>query len=66
LIADAGEVAITDNDLLQQLGRGRRRHAPTLGSDGSAWDLQGFVEDAGNRNHIGVDPEARQLHLGLG
>jgi hypothetical protein len=31
--------------------------SPYAGSDDSEWDIQGFVEDAGNRNHIDVDPK---------
>ncbi len=56
IVADAGEVAITDtiffNNSLADNGA-----SPYKISDGSAWDLKAFVEDAGNRNHIDVDPK---------
>jgi hypothetical protein len=56
LIADAGEVAITDTILWNNSVKDGGA-SPYAGSDDSEWDIQGFVEDAGNRNHIDVDPK---------
>jgi hypothetical protein len=56
IIADAGEIEITDNIFFKNsLADGGA--TPYLGSDGSAWDLKGFIEDAGSRNQIDVDPK---------
>ncbi len=55
IVADAGDIAITDTIFFKSsLADGGA--SPYKISDGSTWDLKGFVEDADNRNHIDVDP----------
>jgi hypothetical protein len=63
IVADAGEVAITDTVLFKNsvVDDGA---SPYKTSDGSAWDLKGFIEDAGNRNHIDVDPKLGSVAWG--
>jgi hypothetical protein len=38
--------------------------APTRPATARAWDLKGFIEDAGNRNHIDVDPKLGSVAWG--
>lgn len=55
IVADAGNVAITDTIFFKNsLVDGGA--SPYTISDGSDWNLKGFVENANNRNHIDVDP----------
>ncbi len=56
LVADAGEISITDNIFFKN-SLADDGATPYLGSDGSAWDLKGFIEDAASRNQIDVDPK---------
>jgi len=63
LIADAGEVAITDSILWTNAVKddGASLYA---GSDDSDWDIQAFFEAEANRNQIDVDPKLTSVTWG--
>jgi hypothetical protein len=63
LVADAGDIALTDTILFMN-SRADDGASPYKGSDGSSWDLPGFIEDAANRNHIDVDPKLGSVAWG--
>lgn len=63
IVADAGDVAITDT-IFYMNSRADDGASPYKISDGSSWDLKAFVEDAGNRNHIDVDPKLGSVSWG--
>ena len=51
IVADAGDIAITDTIFFKSsLADGGA--SPYKISDGSTWDLKGFIEDAGNRRSV--------------
>jgi len=54
-VADAGEIAITDTIFFKNAGKGDGVSL-YAGSEGSTWDLKGFVEAAANNNQLEVDP----------
>ncbi len=56
VVADAGDIKITDTVLFKN-ARKDDGVSVYAGSDGSTWDLAGFVEAAGNNNKIEVDPK---------
>lgn len=56
VVADKGEITITDNIFFKN-SLADDGATPYLGSDDSAWDLKGFIEDPANRNQIDVDPK---------
>jgi hypothetical protein len=62
-VADKGEVAITDNIFFTN-SVADSGASPYKISDGSTWDLKGFVEDAGERNQIDVDPKLGSVAWG--
>lgn len=62
-VADAGEIAI-DNTLLFKNSIVDGGASPYKGSDGSTWDVKGFVEAAANNNLIDVDPKLRSTAWG--
>lgn len=63
IVADAGDVAITDTIFFKN-SLADAGASPYKTSDGSAWDLKAFVEDAANRNHIEVDPKLGSVAWG--
>ncbi len=62
-VADRGELALTDNIFFMN-SVADDGASPYKISDGSTWDLKAFVEDAGKRNHIDVDPKLGSVAWG--
>ncbi|MBA3549217.1 MAG: hypothetical protein H0T76_22315 [Nannocystis sp.] len=63
IVADAGDISLTDTILFKN-SLADAGASPYKISDGSTWDLKAFFEDAGNRNHIDVDPKLGSITWG--